>query len=164
MPSPPAPNPLRLPIPDAGWLFLSAGLALLAATVLIPASADLARTRHARDTSIALERLHDERYRRHAEYLDAVLAQDPLVMDQLAARQFNLVPEGARPLTGAVVPTSQPATVFSQFEPDPVAAPELRLTDSTLAQLASGDRSRLWLIAAGGVMVLIGLMPRVRSA
>ena len=155
--------PPLLAVLDAGWLFLLAGLGLLAATVLIPAAEDLAEARNARDTALVLESLHEERFRRHAEYLDAVEARDPVVMRQLAARQFNRVPADARPIIGAVVPASLPATVFSQLEPDPVPAPILDRSASTLSKLATGERSRLWLIAIGAVLVLVGIMPHARS-
>ncbi|MEO0632304.1 MAG: hypothetical protein AAFY46_16495, partial [Planctomycetota bacterium] len=54
------------------------------------------------------------------------------------------------------------ASVFAMLEPEPHAPPEPpahRDERSRLATWASGERSRLWLMAAGGLGVLIGLMP-----
>jgi hypothetical protein len=50
-------------------------------------------------------------------------------------------------------------TIFRDFEPPPPAEPILVQQESLLATWALGDRSRLWLIAAAGLCILIGVMP-----
>lgn len=152
-------------LPDPGWLFLLAGAALLAATVLLSASDDLARSRLARDRAIVLRDLHAERLARHEAYLRALEASDPIVLEQLAATQLGAVPAGQIPLSSAIpvaMPASQSASVFAELEPPPRPAPTRSATGSTLERWATGDQSRIWLIAAGGLLLLIGVLPASR--
>lgn len=144
---------------DPGWLFLIAGLALLAATVIIPAQADLAEARWQRDRALAIEEQRRERLFKHERYLAAVEAMEPSVVRALAASQLNLVPADRAALLQVASPAGSNASIFPLLEPGPVALPELTLVDSRLARLARGDRSRLWLIAAGSILVLVGLLP-----
>ena len=55
-------------------------------------------------------------------------------------------------------PTSS-ASVFVSLEPPPIELPGFEETPSTLARLTTGERTRLWVLAAGAVLVLIGLLP-----
>lgn len=149
---------------DPGWLFLIAGLVLLGFTVLIPAQDDLAEARWQRDRAVAIEAQRKERLFKHERYLAALESREPTVVKALAASQLNLVPAG----TGAIVEVDDPATsnasVFPSLEPAPITLPELRRVDSRLGRWARDRDSRLWLIAAGSMMVLIGVLPWGRGA
>lgn len=156
----PSARPLR-PIDrfDPGWLFLVAGLVLLGLTVVIPAQADLAEAEWQRDRALAIEAQREERLFKHERYLAALESREPTVVRALAASQLNLVPAGH----GAIVEVDDPATsnasVFPGLEPSPILLPELRLVDSRLGRWARDTRSRLWLIAAGSMLVLMGVLP-----
>lgn len=144
---------------DPGWLFLLSGLVLLGFTLLIPAQADLAEAQWQRDRALAIEAQREERLFKHERYLAALESREPTVVKALAASQLNLVPAGA----GAIVEVDDPATsnasVFPSLEPRPIALPELRRVDSRLGGWARDRKSRLWLIAAGSMLVVIGAIP-----
>jgi hypothetical protein len=159
------PRPVR-PIDkfDPGWLFLVGGLVLLGFTVVIPAQTDLAEAQWQRDRALAIEAQRKERLFKHERYLAALESREPTVVRALAASQLNLIPAG----TGAIVEVDDPATsnasVFPSLEPAPITLPELHQVDSKLGRWARDRDSRLWLIAAGSMAVLIGVLPWGRGA
>ncbi len=144
---------------DPGWLFLAAGLAALAATVLIPATEDLRRARWQRDRALLFEQHRAERIARYEEFLAAVESREPSLVLALAERQLNRIPEDR----GAVVTGDRELTadvsVFPSLEPPPITLPEFRPSESTLGRWTTDNRSRVWLLLAGSVSVLIGLFP-----
>lgn len=143
---------------DAGWLLLLSGVALLAAALLIPAADELGEARWQRDRTIALERAHLERLDRHKTYLDALQSDDPALARALATSQLNLVPED-RAALDLINPAQANADVFGALEPEAPVLPTRSTLDSTLSRLALGPTSRLWLIAIGALLTLVGLLP-----
>jgi len=155
--APPASAPLfRL---DPGWLFLIAGLALLAATVLIPAADDLAEARWHRDRATAVENYRAKRLENYSDFLDAVARQDQSLLLSLAATQLNLAPADRVPMLDTTEVGTRSASVFPALEPTFIPAQAPRRPDSTLQRWATDNRKRLWLIVSGGMCVLIGLLP-----
>ena len=151
------------PWPDPGWFFLIAGIGAIASAVLIPAGEALDEARYRRDVALTWERERLDRLARHEAYLESVIAREPATVRQLKALQLNLYPDGLTPLAEFEVdPGLASASVFAMLEPEPhapPAPPAHRAERSRLATWATGERSRLWLMAAGGLGVLIGLMP-----
>jgi hypothetical protein len=149
---------------DPGWLFLFPGLALLGATVLIPAQDDLSEARWKRDRAAAIERNRLDRLDHYGAYLEALDRGEDSVVLSLAAAQLNMAPEGHQPVSALSDPSRSDASVFPSLEPDPpvLPAPPDRTHRSKLAMLATGSRSRLWLIAGGALCVMIGLLPGAR--
>jgi len=145
---------------DPGWLFLLAGLAILAATILLPAKADLDEASWQRDRALAIESQRRERLLRHERYLRALEAREPGVVQSLAATQLHLVPEGRVPILP--VNLNADASVFPTLEPAPIRLPDRRSVSSTLSALATGQQSRLWLIAGGAFCLMVGLLPPSR--
>lgn len=154
-----APSRKPLVAIDAGWLFLLSGLTILSATVLIPAYDDLAEARWQRDRAVAIERHRLERLDRYGAYLDAVQRGEESVVLALAAEQLNKVPVGWRPLTPVADPGLRGASVFPALEPPPLRVEPREKTDSMLARLAMGERSRLWMLVGGAMSVLLGVLP-----
>lgn len=155
-----APRPARFtPLLDPGWLFLVSGLALLIATVLIPAYDDLADARYRRDVALAVESRALERVRRHADYLESLRRGDERLALSLAAQHLSLIPEGRRvvPLEGE--PAARDLNPFAALEPPPVSVPRRARPDSILQRWTTDDRSRLWLLAGGSMCILMGLLP-----
>lgn len=147
---------------DAGWLFLAAGVAVIAATVLIPAAADLDEAHWQRNKALAIERHRLERLERYAQYLAAVQRGDEDVVLSLMATQLNRSPIARVPLTPVSEPARTSASPFPALEPDPLTLPErmpLQKNPSLLLRLTTNDHHRLWLIAGGVFCVLIGLLP-----
>lgn len=144
---------------DAGWPFLLAGISLLGATVLIPASDDLAEAEWQRDRAMAIERQHEQRLARHLTYLDALERQDEAVVRSLAATQLNRVEKG----TQVLLVEQADASVFPALEPNPVELPQRREVGSILQRLTANPRTKPILLGLGSLAVLIGLLPPSRS-
>lgn len=149
--------------PDPSWLFLIAGIGAIAAAVLIPAAESLDEARYRRDVALTWESERLDRLDRHEAYLGSIKAREPATVRQLKALQLNRYPDGLTPLADFETdPGLASASVFALLEPEPHTPPEPpahRVERSRLAQWATGERSRLWLLAAGGLGVLLGLMP-----
>ena len=147
---------------DPGWLFLIAGAAVVACTVLIPAQRSLDNARWERDRAMAIERHRVERLERYAAYLDALGRGDESVLLSLAATQLNMSPEDRVPLTLPDDPALTSASVFPALEPPPLdlpVRPEKARSPSLLERLTIGDTSRLWLMALGLISLVWGLLP-----
>jgi hypothetical protein len=146
---------------DPGWLFLLAGMAILSATVLIPAAADLSATKFQRERALAIEAHRMERLARYEEYLAALDNRDPSLVLSLAASQLNEIPEGRAPIPGqdGVMGATSDASVFPSLEPPALKLPERTERPSILERWTSDDSKRLWLIIGGAACVLVGLLP-----
>ncbi|MFM9994858.1 MAG: hypothetical protein ACKVU4_03550 [Phycisphaerales bacterium] len=163
-PEPLAPREPAAPLAtiDPGWLFLIAGLALLAATMLIPAFDELDDVRWQRDRALAVEHHRIDRLDRHAEYLGALHREEPALLISLAASQLNQIPQGKTPVLETAIDATSSASVFGALEPPPALLPERRRVGSILERLATGERTRPWLLGAAGMCLLFGLLPRTR--
>ncbi|MBC7834753.1 MAG: hypothetical protein H7Y88_06590 [Phycisphaerales bacterium] len=161
---------------DPGWLFLFAGLAVLASVMLIPAGDDLESARWQRDRALAIERHRLERLERYATYLDAVERGDEAVIRSLAAMQLNKAPAGWIPVAmddsargavglGGVIatdPARATASVFPALEPEPLKIEERVKVRTTLSDLVTGEESRWLMLIGGAVCVLVGVLPTAR--
>ncbi len=160
-------RPVRAPIEllDPGWLYLLAGLAMIACSLLLPAMEDLGEVRYQRDRALALEAHRLKRLDNYEQYLSAVQREEPALVMSLAATQLNQVPANR----GLVL---EPANLFSDpegsiaasplagLEPPPIELPERHRVESYLARWTRSDAIRPWLMAGGALCVLIGLLPR----
>jgi hypothetical protein len=145
---------------DPGFLFLLAGLALLAAAVLIPAQQDLAQARWRRDAALAHEQTHRDRLDRYQQYLAALDRNDPAVLESLTLRQLNIYPDHAEPVGFALPPARQTASIFHQLEPPPTVVPEAAHRNSFLARLVTDRHARLWVIGFAALCILYSVLPR----
>lgn len=144
---------------DPGWLYLIAGLALIGATVLVGAADNLQDVQWQRNRALALEAHRLERLRRYDAYLDALDRHDPDLVLALTASELNELPVDRAPLQ---LPTSVHPTVFSTLEPPPIQLPVRVVNRSMLHRLATSQRWRPWMLAAGAVCLLIALLPPAR--
>jgi len=166
--SPRASTPAPIEILDPGWLFLLAGLALIACSLLLPAMDDLAQVRYQRDRALALESHRLKRLENYEQYLAAVQREEPALVMSLATTQLNQIPADR----GLVL---EPANLFSDpagsiaasplagLEPPPIDLPERRRIDSYLQRWTSSDATRPWLMAGGVLCVMLGLLPRAQT-
>ncbi|MCH2137424.1 MAG: hypothetical protein MK074_00005 [Phycisphaerales bacterium] len=140
---------------DPGWCFVLAGLALVAAAVLIPAWRDVVTLEHTVATLESRIERAQARQRTGREVLEALRAEDPVTWQRLVAWQWNLVPLGdeaiirerhdgglagwvdARTGEAAEVPAAVPTSMAEQF-----VAPRLRP----------------WAVGVGGLCLLIGIV------
>jgi len=144
---------------DPGWLFLIAGAALLVATVLIPAHDDRLRAEHYRDAAIAHRDTQADRLEAYSDYLDAINNGDDRLLLALAATQLNLAPASKTPVILAGDTSAPETNIFTEIEPAPRTIAPLRLPDTRLRRWTTDSSTRLWLIAAGAICMLIGLIP-----
>jgi hypothetical protein len=153
---------LRSPISylDPGWLYLLAGLGLVLATILIPAVRDLDDVRYQRDRALALEQHRLDRLRRYEDYLAALERREPALVMALAASQLNQIPQGRSLIFDAPERPALSASVFADLEPPPPRLPQRRMPDSALYRWTTSERARIWLLAASGICLLMGILPR----
>lgn len=149
---------------DPGWLFLLAGIALLAATVLIPAIDDLRQAEWHRDRARAVEAYRKHRLANYAQYLDAVRAEDRTLVVSLAATQVNLAPADRRPMLDASQVGLPTIDVFTPLEPTLDHPPQPSTPRSILQRWATDRHIRPWLLGGGGLLILISLLPSARRA
>jgi hypothetical protein len=151
---------------DSGWLYVLAGIALLAAVVILPAMDELAEVRLQRDRALAIEQHKSLRLKSYETYLGAVEREEPALVMALAASQLNQIPQG-RTLIVDFPETrtlgTADASVFGALEPAPARLPERQKVDSILARWTSSDTLRPWLIVGGAVCVFIGMLPRAKA-
>jgi hypothetical protein len=149
---------------DPGWLFLVAGITLVGATILLPASEDLAEARHRRDVALVYEAHRKERIARYEEYIKALDTREPSLVYSLAASQLNQIGEG-RGMIGSIGDArSSNVSVFPALEPPPMAVPERVKVESRLQHWAMNERTRMLMLAGGMLLVLIGLLPAARRS
>lgn len=141
-----------------GWLIFLAGLAMLFAVVLIPASADLEDARLSRDQTLAREQHGEARRVRYQTYLNALDNRDETLLRSLAMSELNMAP--ADRLT--LLPPNGPGDLdlFGPLEPTPVAMIRRDRPRSVLETLATDQRQRLWLLAGSVLCLFVGLLPR----
>lgn len=147
---------------DPGWLFLLAGLAVLGATLLIPAADELDQARWLRDRALTIESHRKSRITRYNEYVQALDSREPDLVLTLAASQLNQIPVDRGVIPGMYDTRTASISVFPALEPEPLHLGERKKVESRLARLATGEKSRLWMIAGGSLCVLVGLLPATR--
>ena len=142
-------------------MFRIAGFALLACAIVLPAQAELREVEWHRDQAIAAEAVQQERYSRHRRYLAAIEARDPVVIRSLMLTQLRELPADRSPLTGQkfAIDRLPDADVLTDLDPPEASPPPLPTPRSLLERLATGHEHRPWLIVAGVVVILIGLLP-----
>ncbi len=144
-------------------MFLAAGLALVTATVLLPAWRDLEDLRWRRDAALASEGVQRERVFRHERYALALQGHDPQVVRAMAAAQLNRAPAEREPLRLIAV-SSEGVGEPASLEPPPAHLRARHEAASRLERWATDRHGRLWLIAGGMMCVLLGVLPRASDA
>ena len=134
---------------DPGWLYVIAGIALLAALVLIPAMNELAEVRLQRDRALAIEDHKSLRLRSYEDYFDALKREEPSLVMALAASQLNQIPKGRSLLIESQelqMIGGANASVFGALEPAAASLPERQNVDSILERWTGSDTIRPWLM------------------
>ena len=147
---------------NPGWLFILAGIGILASTVLVPAQRELADARWARDRALEAQAHREARLENYREYLSALEQKQPSLVMALAASQLNQIPADRSPIEGMTEVSRADASVFAALEPRPMKELAQRRVDSVLARITSNGTTRLWLIAGGIVCLMLGLLPASR--
>lgn len=141
---------------DPGWMFLIAGLVLVAAATLVPATYDLWVMRAQLKHLEAQERENATRLEAYGRFIADLAEADPQLVRRLAASQLNLVPRGERPMI--VASTAQrPPLDWVESSVTPVRAAVVPFPDSLLSRLTLG-RKALWIAGAGAMCIFLGLL------
>lgn len=159
-----APAPARAPKAapmfslDGGWLYLFAGLALLAAAVVIPPHDALTVERARRDAYRIHEAAMSYRLEAYSDFLMALDTEDPDLVRRIALTNFRRLPASATPV--AMFPDglnpSVDRWIDATLPPAPPPAPPA-LRDSWLRRMATGP-NRLWFIAGAFLLMATGLI------
>jgi hypothetical protein len=141
---------------DPGWLFVVAGLVLVASAALVPATYDLWVMRTQLKHLEAQELENDRRLAAYSRFVHDLDRVDPQLVRRLAASQLNLVPEGERPMIVASTVERTPAE-WVEASVAPVRAATVPFPDSLLSRLTLGRKS-LWIGGAGVMCIFLGLL------
>lgn len=160
----------------ADWLFLTAGLTLLALALIIPAwlsSQDLVWQRDL--MRLQVERL-SEQQARYQEFHEALEADDPVLLERLAFTQlgYQIVGKQVLRLDEAALASEHADMLATSasidhwlVEPMPklgVDAPRRQRVDTRLTRLATTPELRVGLIAAAIACLAAGLWPHRQAA
>jgi hypothetical protein len=138
-----------------GWPFLIAGLAVVAAVMLVPAWRDVQDVRLERDRLQAVVDYEGRRVEATRSMLAALHTGDPDLQRRLIAWQLNLLPAGDVAIAREVHAGGVLGWIDDTVEP--VTAPPLAPAVSRLESIVSGP-ARLWMMAAGVLLVFVGLV------
>ena len=141
---------------DPGWMFLIAGLVLVASAALVPATYDLWVMRTQLKHLDAQERENGIRMDAYSRFIQDLDSADPQLVRRLAASQLNLVPRGERPIIVARSVRSTPVE-WVDATVQPVHASVVPFPDSLLSRLTLG-RKALWIAGAGVMCIFLGLL------
>jgi hypothetical protein len=157
---------------DPGWLFVLAGIGVVAAAILIPAAGDLAEVQVQRDRALAIEDHKLARRSSYEDYLAALKREEPALVLALAASQLNQIPKNRSVIPETTIPHRgglgggaaglggvTDASVFGALEPALARLPERQTVDSLLERWTGSDTIRPWLMGLGVFSLFIGLLP-----
>jgi hypothetical protein len=142
---------------DAGWLYLLAGLALLAAAMLIPGHNQLLTIKASH------QRLQQEDQRltthlaRSSALLESLEDASPDTIRRLAAAQLNVIPADYEPVI--IAPNIGSALQDAGMDSSPTTPNDAQhpRTRSHLSRWTTGS-NRLWFLATGGFLCLLGIV------
>jgi len=77
-----------------GWLFIVVGSAMVAATALVPAYLDTLDVQEAREIEAARARMLAEERQRYEDFHQALVEEDPVLLERLAMTELRLKPTG----------------------------------------------------------------------
>ena len=144
---------------DPGWFFLISGLAVIVWVVLIPAQEELEAAQWRRDHVRAEEVYRGQQLAQYANFLQALDHADPKLVRWLAASQLNMAIGEVEVMPASLSDDPENASVFGVLDPvfEPPTRPEKR--SSLLHQMATSDRTRLWVFLGAGLCIFYGLLP-----
>ncbi len=144
----------------ARWMFFLAGITLLVAALLLPATGDLRTVRQIRDAALMTETHHHQRVARYEQFLRAIESGDQATIELLAQSQLGVIPAGRE----ALILPGQPADpmVFELLEPIATTQAPVAHRISVLEKLTTTRETRFVVILVGAMAVLIGILPPAR--
>jgi len=144
----------------ARWGFFACGIVLVVAAAILPLNADLEWTRHQADLALVIEQENIARNESYAGMVAAIENQNPDTLRLLAQSNMGLIPA----THDALLMPGQRADpmLFELLEPAALDRPVFAPQYSRLEKLVMTPKSRLWVIAGGMLLVLIGVLPAAK--
>lgn len=147
-----------------GWLMMLSGFAMIAAATLIPAWEELRQMTYQRDVLHTEELRMEEYNQNYLQFVQAVKANNPELMERLARHRLNLKPRGTQLLDSPAYAMGKPQRYEEWIIPKPAVhpPPPKPLAGSKLVRYSTGA-NRPWFILAGGVLILTSLLLRLHT-
>ena len=144
----------------ARWGFFLCGIILIVAAAILPLNADLEWTHHQRNLALVAEQENIARNVSYQGMIAAIENKNPDTLNLLAQSNMGMIPADH----DALLMPGQRADpmIFELLEPAPLPRPVFAPNYSRLENLVMIPKSRLWVIAAGILLVLIGIPPAAR--
>lgn len=156
-------NPLDHFAGETGrWMIFGAGLVMIVASVLLPMQEDLRLTRIERDRTLYMEQAQSQRIDRYREFLNQLASPDTQTVELLAMTQLGMIPANRAAI---VTPGQRDDTLLiDALEPrtEPFAGDTRPRT--RLERLLISEHTKLWIVGAGLIAVLYGLMPATKPS
>jgi len=144
------------------WMIFSAGLVIVVAAFLLPMQEDLRLTRLERDRTLYMEQVENQRIERYREFLNQLASPDEQTIELLAMTQLGLIPADRAAI---VMPGQRDDTLLLDAIEPRVEPFETQVRPQTrLERLFSNKDAKLWIVGAGLLAVLYGLMPATKPS
>ena len=144
------------------WMIFSAGLVIVVAAFLLPMQEDLRLTRLERDRTLYMEQVENQRIERYREFLNQLANPDEQTIELLAMTQLGLIPADRAAI---VMPGQRDDTLLLDAIEPRVEPFETQVRPQTrLERLFSNKDAKLWIVGAGLLAVLYGLMPATKPS
>jgi len=143
------------------WAFFICGIILIVAAAILPLHADLEYTRHQRNLALLAEQENVARNVSYQSMIAAIDQHNPDTLHLLAQSNLGMIPADHDAL---LVPGQRAdPMIFELLEPAALDRPAFAPQYSRLEKLVMTTKSRLWVIAAGMLLVLIGILPATKA-
>jgi hypothetical protein len=141
---------------DPGWLFIIAGLAMIASAMLIPPHEQLHELREQVASLDTQEDRSHARLRAYSDFLSTLDEEDEVLLKRLVAAQLNLIPSNEVPVLVAASAT-EPVTTWieSTVREEPHIPSEYPRT--RLADLVTGP-DRQWVLGGSCICLFMGIL------
>ena len=150
---------------DSGWLFLVAGAAICASTLLLPARDDLALAERQLSVLREQHQLTTARMAAYDQFLMELEAGDSAFVQRLAASELNLLPKGDSPVLHDMGAAG--ASTFEWIESSVPQSHSNRSDGTDLPQTMLGDIShgayRNLFLGGGIACIFFGLLTSLPS-
>ena len=144
------------------WMIFSAGLVIVVAAFLLPMQEDLRLTRLERDRTLYIEQIENQRIDRYREFLNQLASPDKQTRELLAMTQLGLIPADRAAI---VMPGQREDTLLLEALEPRVEPFEAKVRERTrLERLFANKDAKIWIVGAGLLAVMYGLMPATKPS
>jgi hypothetical protein len=144
------------------WMIFSAGLVIVVAAILLPMQEELRLTRLERDRTLYLEQAQNQRIERYRAFLNDLASPDEQTIELLAMTQLGMIPADRAAI---VMPGQRDDTLLLEAIEPRVEPFEAQVRPRTRLERVFANRdAKVWIVGAGLLAVLYGLMPATKPS